>query len=69
MTPEEALAKANLIVGAHHYDRVNGKEIIHIEGDTETVHVELDDLLCEILKEHGYTKLVEFYQKLDLWYP
>jgi hypothetical protein len=68
MTDEEALNKAMLIVGSFTPDSINGHEIIRIEGDNESVHPKLDDLLCEILKEHGYTKLVDFYQKLDLWY-
>jgi hypothetical protein len=64
MTPEEALAKAKQIVGP---TREYGGRL-SIDGDTEAVHGNLDDLLCEILKEHGYTELVEFFQKLDLWY-
>jgi hypothetical protein len=68
MTDEEALNKAMLIVGAFTHDSINGRDFIRIEGDPESAHVRLDELLCEILKEHGYAKLVEFYQKLDLWY-
>ena len=37
-------------------------------GDIEMVHSKADDLLCEILKELGYVKLVEEFDKLDKWY-
>lgn len=69
MTPEEALAKAKQIVGktreVEHHD---GSIFLSIEGDTEGAHVMLDELLCEVLKQHGYGELVDFYQKLELWY-
>jgi hypothetical protein len=65
MTPEEALAKAKQVVGPVQETEWGS---LRIEGDTEVAHGSLDDLLCEILKEHGYTELVEFFQKLDLWH-
>lgn len=45
------------------------KEIVDIIGrDTEAVHVELDDLLCDVLVSEGYEDLVEFFKSIGKWY-
>lgn len=38
------------------------------KGDTEGVHGDADDLLCEILKQLGWNKVVEEYEKVEKWY-
>ena len=37
-------------------------------GDEEARHGNEDVLLCELLTELGYTKLVERYETTDKWY-
>ena len=36
--------------------------------DTEMAHSEADDILIDILKELGFTKLIELYEKVGKWY-
>lgn len=36
--------------------------------DEERVHGELDDLLCDILVQHGYDELVKKYNDTPKWY-
>lgn len=36
--------------------------------DTEMSHVALDNLLCEVLENQGFTKLVQAFNKADKWY-
>ncbi len=36
--------------------------------DTERGHVEADNILCELLKELGYSDVVEEFEKIDKWY-
>lgn len=36
--------------------------------DIECAHIEADDLLCEILLDLGYDKIVEAYEAIDKWY-
>lgn len=36
--------------------------------DTEGAHGEADDLLCEVLSNLGYEKLVAAYQSFGKWY-
>ncbi len=36
--------------------------------DREALHSEMDKLMCEVLKSHGYTKGVEIFEKADIWY-
>ena len=38
------------------------------DGDTESAHAEADDVLCDLLKELGYTKVIEEYKKVPKWY-
>ena len=38
------------------------------DHDTESAHFEADDVLCELLKALGYTKIVEEYDKVKKWY-
>lgn len=36
--------------------------------DYELFHVKADDLMCELLKEIGYSKGVEVFENADVWY-
>ena len=36
--------------------------------DREALHSEMDNLMCEILKAHGYTEGVELFENADIWY-
>ena len=36
--------------------------------DTKMGHFEADNILCELLKELGYSDLVEEFEKIDKWY-
>ncbi len=36
--------------------------------DTESGHVEADDILCELLKKLGYSDVVEEFEKIHKWY-
>lgn len=38
------------------------------DHDTESAHAEADDVLCDLLKELGYIKIVEEYHKVSKWY-
>ncbi len=37
-------------------------------GDTEAVHKDADDILCEVLKALGCKEVVDAFEKLDKWY-
>lgn len=37
-------------------------------GDTEISHSKADDLLCELLLQLGYRKIVEEYRKIEKWF-
>lgn len=37
-------------------------------ADKEAVHGYLDDLLCSVLRELGYEKLVEIFENTEKWY-
>jgi hypothetical protein len=37
-------------------------------GDPEAAHGKADDLLCELLTELGYGKLVDIYNRVEKWY-
>ena len=34
----------------------------------ELVHIEMDELMCQILRELGYGSGVEIFEKVDKWY-
>lgn len=36
--------------------------------DEETGHMSADGLLCDLLKELGFTRTVEEFEKLNKWY-
>jgi hypothetical protein len=38
------------------------------DDDLELSHINADNLLCEILREHGYNKLVTSFNNLNKWY-
>jgi len=56
MTPEEAFAKAKEIVEKH----TDSSGYNPDDG-----HLELDDLLCDVLRQMGYVGLVDFYEKQE----
>lgn len=37
-------------------------------GESEPTHFEADALLCDLLTELGFDKLVEKYNKIHKWY-
>lgn len=53
-------------------DEELAKELLSIEmkycDDTEMVHIYADEFLCGLLRELGYTKLVEVYDDIGKWY-
>ena len=55
MTPDEAVEAINKIIADS-------------RGDQELSHYAADVLLCDILSELGYTKLIEIYNNMDKWY-
>jgi hypothetical protein len=57
MTPEEAKEAMKRIL-----------KLQEDEGDTESFHFEADLLLCDILKDLGYSETVELFKKLPKWY-
>ena len=64
MNPEEAYLKAKEIV-----NNASGKTG-HYAGHyfPDDGHAPLDALLCTILRELGYGKLIDFYESLDRWF-
>jgi hypothetical protein len=38
------------------------------QGDKEMRHVYADDVLCSLLKDLGYSEVVEEYNKIDKWF-
>lgn len=38
------------------------------DGDQEVAHIKADDLLCKVLTELGYPRLVEEYENICKWY-
>ena len=37
-------------------------------NDTEAAHGNADDILCEFLKELGYSEVVDSYNEIHKWY-
>ena len=37
-------------------------------GDIEVAHIDADGILCELLIELGYGKIIELYNEIDKWY-
>jgi len=37
-------------------------------GDKELIHVLMDEALCTVLKEAGFTRSVEFFKQQPKWY-
>lgn len=45
------------------------KELVDRHGsDREALHSDMDDLMCQVLKEHGYVAGVEIFENSDKWY-
>jgi hypothetical protein len=45
------------------------KEIINkYDFDEEVRHIEADNLLIELLKELGFEKITNIYEKIDKWF-
>ena len=38
------------------------------ENDVEAKHSKMDDLMCEVLKQHGYDEGIDVFEKTELWY-
>lgn len=38
------------------------------DDDTSSAHAEADNVLCDLLTDLGYTKIVEEYRKVPKWY-
>ena len=36
--------------------------------ETETAHINADDILCKLLADLGYTDVLEEYYKVPKWY-
>lgn len=36
--------------------------------DTEMIHIEFDEYICEVLKSYGFYKGVEVFENTELWY-
>ena len=60
MSPEEFRQKMSDIYDKHHV-RKNFPE-------TEMCHIEMDELLCEALRELGYGAGVSIYENTGKWY-
>jgi len=39
-----------------------------VDGYYEEAHIDADDLMCKILKDLGYTKGVEIFERMPKWY-
>lgn len=37
-------------------------------SDTETAHANADDILCWLLEDLGYKRVVSVYRKIKKWY-
>lgn len=37
-------------------------------ADIESAHEDADNVLCDLLKDLGYDKVVEEYNKVEKWY-
>jgi len=37
-------------------------------GNADTIHLDADDLLCELLDKLGYAEITEVFIKLEKWY-
>ena len=55
MTEDDALEMLQTVVQRH------GK-------DTEAVHVEADDILCQFVEELGYVALADAWRAVPKWY-
>lgn len=38
------------------------------ERDLETAHIEADDLICQVMRERGYTAGIEIFERAPKWY-
>lgn len=61
---ELAEEKARRIINKHN----KGIEDCQFGYDEEKAHLDLDDLLCDILLAEGYDKVVELFCEQDKWY-
>ena len=55
MTPEEFWLKMCTIITKH-------------DGYEEAVHIDMDKLMCNLLRELGYEKGVEVFERAPKWY-
>lgn len=51
------------------YNKIRDEMELLIEcGDSEYAHSRADELLCELLEDLGYGKIVELYSDVEKWY-
>lgn len=51
------------------YNKIRDEMELLIEcRNTEYAHSRADELLCELLEDLGYGKIVELYSDVDKWY-
>jgi len=39
-----------------------------LEEDTEKDHIVADEILCELLRELGFDRLIDLYESFGKWY-
>lgn len=43
-------------------------ELASISGNTEEMHIDMDDLMCNLLIELGYGDGIEVFKNTNKWY-
>ena len=43
-------------------------ELCSLDRDTEYGHITADELMCDVLKELGYSEGVEIFENMHKWY-
>lgn len=62
---------STLVDGTGSFSTKKHIEALKVEqqnNDTEEAHANADGVLCNLLEELGYTKIVEEYDKVHKWY-
>ena len=50
------------------YDLMREMHDTFTDGDEETVHVAMDELMCDVLEYLGYGEGVEIFKNTPKWY-
>ena len=61
MTPEEFWLKMATLISECTYDG-------EYDPYEEILHIKMDELMCDLLKELGYEKGVEVFKRAPKWY-